>query len=144
MTSTERDRQLAERIVNECFATGCSFNVGLCAELLAESRTAEPVTGQTFEEWWAEQDCGDVHFKAIAKLAFNAALATQDARIEAAMKLAEEIRRGPMNRDCCYCHKTDRYQVIKIGVQIEHHKDDCPVRLADELLRALGRKPNES
>jgi hypothetical protein len=41
MTSTERDRQLAEHIVNECFATGCSFNVGLCAELLAESRAAE-------------------------------------------------------------------------------------------------------
>jgi len=59
---------------------------------------------------------------------------------QALLDACRQIANGPFSHDCPHCHKTDRYQVASEGIKFEHHKEDCPVRIAMTAIRLAEGK----
>jgi hypothetical protein len=88
----------------------------------------------TFEEW-TQSGVEISLFNAFH--AHDDTLADLQARIERVKALAEKITNGPFSHNCDFCHKTDYFQAGRPGINVKDHKENCPVRIADELLSAL-------
>jgi hypothetical protein len=102
------------------------WNVNLARQPVTPPTSGQ--AGQSFEEWKATNPTFDSHW-ALAAKAWNAALATQDARIEAAAKCLND---GARMVESAYVH-------VSHGGPTREEASLWVAR-ADEILRSLGRK----
>jgi hypothetical protein len=86
------------------------------------------------------EDCWRVHIQCAEKkiIARDEEVAALQAQIDGVRVLAEKITSGPLSHNCDFCHKTDYFQVGRPGIKVENHNEKCSVRIANEIIIALG------